>query len=200
MWESSLRDFYMPTLNQHAHRGLSISELDPQVRAAVGNVTRIDFADTPTSSHRVGQQLHISFQRKERKMPDVNPVVKQAIEESVEAFVRGVHCANPANPDVTIPDGVVEWLKNDKNLIQTFTELLNAKPGRWDDEGPIVCRSAFHAGSLAALHAYASDGPKVVDAHHVIVALQHVSEICAARVGVRWKWCRRLPERVAAGQ
>ena len=133
-------------------------------------------------------------------MADVEKAVRQAIKESVEAFVRGVYSPNPANPEVEMPDDIITWLKNDGNLIQTFTELLSAKPGRWDDEGPVVCRSAFHAGSLAALHAYASDGAKVVDAHHVLVALEYVSEICAARVGVRWKWCRRLPERVAAGQ
>ena len=119
--------------------------------------------------------------------------VKQAIKESVEAFVRGVYSHGPANPDVTIPDDVIKWLKDDENVYESFAELIGADPERWKGDGPRVCRAAFHAGSLAALHAYSKKGPKVVDRVNARDALEHISTICKAGIRVEYRYCRLLP-------
>lgn len=133
-------------------------------------------------------------------MPDLDDLVRQALEDCAKEFIRGVRSFNPRKPDVTIPDEVIDWLKRDRNLNKTFRDLLSENPDRWRVEGPVVCRSAFHAGSLAALHAYASSGDKVVDDSHVIAALGHISDICSALTGVRWKWCRVLPDPMTTTQ
>ena len=126
-------------------------------------------------------------------MPEPSPVVAQAIEESVQAFVRGVHCANPAHPDVTIPDKVVGWLQRHKEVRKSFEKQLGSDPKRWDSDRAQVCRAAFHAGALAALHAYSKSDSMNVDRDDVTAALTHVSTICQAGVGVRYAYCPWLP-------
>lgn len=133
-------------------------------------------------------------------MPDLDDLVRQALEDCAKEFIRGVRSFNPLEPDVTIPDEIVDWLKRDENLNKTFRDLLRKDPDRWRVEGPVVCRSAFHAGSLAALHAYASGGNRFVGDSHVIAALEHVRGICDALTGVRWKWCRVLPDPMTTTQ
>ena len=125
-------------------------------------------------------------------MANVDQVVKQAIEESVNTFVRGVYAHGPANPDVSIPDEIVEWLKNDENVIASFKEQIDGDPDKWNTDRPRVCRAAFHAGPLAAFHAYAND-PKVVNEDHVNAALEHISGVCEVRFGLMWIYCPRRP-------
>ena len=118
--------------------------------------------------------------------------VKQAIKESVEAFVRGVHSHSQANPDVTIPDKIVKWLQDHNDVKKSFEKQLGSNPDKWEVDGPRVCTAAFHAGSLASFHAYAND-PKVVNEVHVKAALEHISDVCEVRLGVRWVYCPWLP-------
>ena len=118
--------------------------------------------------------------------------VKEAIEESVKAFVRGVHSHSPANPDVTIPDKVVDWLQNDKSVIASFEAQLGKRPDKWNDDGPQVCMAAFHAGSLAAFYAYAND-PKVVTDDNAKKALAHIKKACDVSVGIRYVYCPWWP-------
>ena len=132
---------------------------------------------------------------------EMKSIVDNAIEESVNAFVRGVYSANPTNPDVTISDDVVKWLQNDTNMFASFKEQLGSDPHKWRKDGPPVCRAAFHAGSLAALHAYSKNNPRVVNRCDVKAALEHISGICKVGVdivrrtseGERWIYCRYLP-------
>ena len=126
-------------------------------------------------------------------MTDVNDLVRKAMAECADEFVRGVASYNPDDPDVEIPEDLVAALKNDGNLMRTFKELFQEDPKRWTHDGPVVCRSAFHAGSLAALHAYSKGDGKVVTRVHVIDALTHISDICTAGIRVEYKYCRLLP-------
>ena len=126
-------------------------------------------------------------------MSDTSAVVAQAIEESVNAFVRGVHCANPAHPDVEIPDNVVKWLQDHDDVRKSFEERLGSRPERWERDRPQVCRAAFTAESLAALHAYSKNDGKAVNSDDVIEALTHISTICEVGVGVRYAYCPWFP-------
>ena len=126
-------------------------------------------------------------------MANVDKAVRQAMEQCAQEFVRGVHSFNPQNSDVKLPDDIVMWLKNDRNLIQTFTELFEEDGNRWTHDGPVARRSAFHAGSLAALHAYSTRDGNVVTRVHVIDALKHISAICTAGIRVQYKYCQLLP-------
>ena len=126
-------------------------------------------------------------------MFNLNDLVRKAMAECADEFVRGVASNNPDNPDVVIPPKLVVELKNDRNLMQTFTELFREDPKRWEHDGPVVCRSAFHAGSLAALHAYSKGDSKVVTRRNVIDALKHISDICTAGIRIQHKYCRLLP-------
>ncbi|MCY4598688.1 MAG: hypothetical protein OXF27_02065 [Acidobacteria bacterium] len=130
-------------------------------------------------------------------MPKPSPVVAQAIAESVQAFVRGVHCANPAHPDVTIPDDVVKWLQNDDDVRATFTKQLVNNRRNWTKDGPVVCRSAFHGGSLAALYGYWNQ-PKEVQKNDVERALKHISTICGVGKKIEWIFCPWHPNGDAA--
>ena len=125
-------------------------------------------------------------------MANENPDVRQAIEESVEEFVRGVHSHNSHNPDVTISKKVVEWLQGHGDVIASFTEQLVNNNLDWNKYRPMVCRAAFHGGSLAALHAY-SNNRKLVNKCDVKDALVHTGTICKARFGGRWIFCPWLP-------
>ena len=85
-------------------------------------------------------------------------------------------------------------MTTDPNLVRTFTELLDASPDRWEKEGPLVCRSAFHAGSLAGFRAYNRSGRKVLKRADVIAALEYIRPICTAGVQLEYAYCRLLPK------
>ncbi len=125
-------------------------------------------------------------------MSNSTPVWKRAIKESVGEFVLGVHSHNPKQPDVTIPEAVVNWLENHPDVEATFKGKLKGKPNEWDAVGPQVCRAAFHGGSLAALHAY-TNGTMKVTRDDVKRALGHIKHICDARFGARWVYCPWAP-------
>ena len=131
-------------------------------------------------------------------MADLDRVVRKAIEESVAEFVRGVRSHNPDDPDVAIPDEVVEWLKTDNAVKESFGNQLGSgqtAKKEWAAVGPRVCRAAFHAGSLAAFSAYsekfASEKGAEVTVDHVKNALDHVRDPCKARFGDRFAYCPR---------
>ncbi len=130
-------------------------------------------------------------------MTNPGSVVAQAIEESVQAFVRGVHCANPAHADVTIPDSVVKWLQGHDDVKATFTKQLVDKRRNWTKDGPAVCRAAFHGGSLAALYGYWNQ-PKEVQKNDVERALKHISTICGVGKKIEWIFCPWWPDGDAA--
>ena len=126
-------------------------------------------------------------------MPDQNSVVERAMQESADAFVRGVRCFNPERPDVTIPDKLFTWFHGNEQARNRLTKLLGDNPEQqWNEDGPKVCRAAFSAGALASLHAYAKPGlgPKSLALEDVMAALDHVGGICDAGVGIRYVYCR----------
>ena len=125
-------------------------------------------------------------------MPDVNPVVRKAIEESVEEFVRGVRSHQPQNSDVTIPPTIIEWLQNHDDVIAAFEDQIGSDAGKWENDRLRVCRAAFHAGSLAAFHAYGSE-TKTINKDDIRKALGHIQYICEVRFGIRWVYCPWVP-------
>ena len=58
MWESSLRDFYMPTLNQHAHRGLSVAAIVDIVSAFRNVSTKSDLCGAPHNRIKPTDLVH----------------------------------------------------------------------------------------------------------------------------------------------
>ena len=119
--------------------------------------------------------------------------VDKAIGESVAEFVRGVRSHNSDEPDVTIPDDVVEWLQDHKAVKAAFEKQLGSAPDKWGNDGPQVCRAAFHAGSLAAFRAFSKPAVTPVNRDDVRAALIHISSICKVGTGERWIYCPWWP-------
>ena len=126
-------------------------------------------------------------------MRDLDEIVEKAMAACADEFIRGVHSYAPSSPDVEIPEDLVTALTKDGNLILTFTELFRDHPDRWENEGPLVRRSAFHAGSLAALRAHNKSGRKVLERAGVVAALKHINSICTAGKRVEYAYCQMLP-------
>ena len=119
-------------------------------------------------------------------------IVDQAIEECVEALVRGVQSHSLAAPDVKLADDIVQWLKTSKKVRTPFEDQLAPNSEKWKQDGPRVCRAAFHAGSLAAFRAFSEDATEV-SRDHVKEALRHIGSICNVRFGMRWIYCPIWP-------
>ncbi len=119
-------------------------------------------------------------------------IVDQAIEECVDALVRGVQSHSPGDPDVTLANDIVQWLKTSKRVRRAFEEQLGSAPNKWTIDGPRVRRAAFHAGSLAAFHAF-SENATQVNRDHVKAALKHIGSICTVRFGARFVYCPWWP-------
>ncbi len=135
-------------------------------------------------------------------MTDLDQVVEQAIEESVNEFERGVKFHDLTDPKTTIPDGIINWLKTNEDVKAQFRERLKSDTKQWDKDRKQVCKAAFDAGALAAFYVFLDNFLKEskkkeckkteVSEEHVRKALKHISTICKVGLvgfGGRYIYC-----------
>ncbi len=130
---------------------------------------------------------------------EMKSIVDKAIEESVNAFVRGVKFHDLTDPKTTIPDEIIDWLKTHKDVKTQFRTRLKSNPEtQWKEDREQVCKAAFDAGALAAFYAL-SQKVTEVSTEHVKSALEHIGTICKVSFGARYIYCPWLPGPKKAG-
>ncbi len=123
---------------------------------------------------------------------DANDLVDEALSQCEVAFKRGVHSFHEGQQsDLHIRPAVIDRLK--AALRGPFQGRLGGDDGSkiWDREGGRVVRTGFHAGALAAFHAYTGHS-EWVECPHADVAMAHVREHCRGPADTprpAWVYC-----------